>query len=270
MIYTLWMKGLSRKIIFLSLFLSLVGCKKYDDLDTSTTPESTNISLGELRAQIANKAATIEQELVVGGYVTSSDRANNFYHTFTFQDFTAAAEVMAGLYDLHNIYPQGYYITINLRGCTLAMYNGVLQIGRQAKSYSNYPTDYFSSRVLLDKHIKPHNIYQPISPTSLDIQALNSEQCGKLVRIDNLKLCSSDYHELWKVNVDGTWSGYNIFRDHSNNTLIVYTSEYANYAEQRIPSDEVSITGILQYGKFNGADCFFIKMRDEKDCSILH
>ena len=51
--------------------------------------------------------------------------------------------------------------------------------------------------------------------------------------------------------------------------IVVYTSEYADYASRQIPTGEIAITGILQYGKVNGKEYYMIKMRDEKDCSSI-
>ena len=46
-------------------------------------------------------------------------------------------------------------------------------------------------------------------------------------------------------------------------------TEYADYATRQIPTGEIAITGILQYGKVNGKEYYMIKMRDEKDCSSI-
>lgn len=248
-----------------------VGCKKFDTIDnTSSTPPSNNISIEQLRSLVSDKTITIEQELVIGGFVTSCDRAGNFYRTFTFEDSTGGAEIMAGLYDLHNIFPLGYYVSVNLKDCTLSNYNGMLQIGRKAKSYSNYPTDYFYSQVLLNKHAKCYDIYQPVLPKITDIEHLTTDMCGRLVCIDNLKLCSKLHPDAWQVNQEGKWKGYNAFCDTKGNIIAINTSEYASYAENYIPTEQISITGILQRGVFNGEECFLIKMRNEEDCSILH
>lgn len=256
-------------IIAFTIATTCWGCHKYNELDPKhKKPAGTNVSLMELRSAITDTELHIDHELTAGGYITSCDRANNFYRTFTFQDQTAGAEVMAGIYDLHNIYPLGYYITVNLRGCTLALHNGVLQIGRRAKAYSNYPTDYFSSRVLLDQHVTTYDIGQTVSPAQYTIPSLELEMCGTLIRIDDLSLCSNLFHDVWQVNTDGRWSGYNIFCDSEGNRLAVHTSEYATYAQHHIPDHRLSITGILQHGALNGTEYFFIKMRNEKDCSL--
>lgn len=244
------------------------GCRNYDNLDPQTPAVTPNISIQQLREFVADKAVTIDEELIIGGYVTSCDRAGNFYRTFTFEDTTAGAEIMAGLYDLHNIYPEGYRVTVSLKGCTAALHNGTLQIGRKAHSYSNYPTDYFYTRLLLDKHVTTHDICQKVTPAEHTIGSLGEELCGRLVSLSGLRLCSSDYLGVWKVNAEGKWTGYNVFCDTSGDIIVVLTSEYANYAECDIPTSEVALTGILQRGDFNGKECFFIKMRDEKDCTI--
>lgn len=261
----------ARIIITLIMCIGYVCCTKYDNIAVAdSTPPTTNISLGELRSLVADRTLTIEQDLVIGGYVTSCDKANNFYHTFTFEDLTAGAELMAGMYDLHNLFPKGYYVTIRLKGCTLARYNGILQIGRKAKSYSNYPTDYFTSRILLEEHVTCHNSYNPVAPAPAYIKELTTDMCGTLITIGGLRLCSASYQDIWQVNQEGQWRGYNIFCDKDSNIIVVYTSEYADYALEAIPTQQVALTGILQQSKFNGKECFLIKMRDEKDCSIQH
>ena len=53
------------------------------------------------------------------------------------------------------------------------------------------------------------------------------------------------------------------------NTIAVYTSTYATYSSHHVPTQRVSLTGILQHGKVEGEDMYIIKMRDEKDCYIM-
>ena len=102
---------MSHKRYILGLFLAtamliVAGCNHCDAPDTlDAVPESTNISIAELRNKTSKSGQKIEQELIIGGYVTSSDKAGNFYRTFTIEDFSGGAEIMAGLYDLHNLFP---------------------------------------------------------------------------------------------------------------------------------------------------------------------
>ena len=258
-----------RNTVAILIAVVAMGCRDYAEPNTTeNVPPSTNISIGELRNLVGDKAKHIEQELVIGGYVTSSDEAGNFYRTFTIEDYTGGVEIMAGLYDLHNLYPIGHYVIVKLQGCTVAPHYGVLQIGLAAKSYNNYPTDYFTSRPVIDKHIACYDVVRHVAPAPQTIPALERSSCGKLVTIRDLTLSTALHAEGWQVNEDGKWTGYNFFQDNAGNQIAVYTSEYANYAEHEVPNYAVTLTGILQYGTADGEEYYMIKMRDEGDCQI--
>lgn len=250
--------------------LLMLGCNHYDNpTEEQTAPISTNISIAELRRLVGEKALPIEQELIIGGYVTSSDEAGNFYRTFTLEDATGGVEIMAGMYDLHNLYPEGHYVVVKLSGCVAAIHEGMLQVGRAAKSYSIYPTDYFASRQALDKHIICYDVKGEVVPSAQCIGSLKDELCGRLVKISHLTLCSAEHAGAWEVNGEGRWTGYNLFCDGEGREIAVFTSEYANYAEQEIVAGEVALTGILHRGVVDGEEYYMIKMRDENDCQIL-
>ena len=256
-------------IIFISVLA--VGCHGYETPpQESATPEATNISIGDLHQLCGSRTIDINEEIVIGGYVTSSDKAENFYKSFTIEDATGGAEIMAGVFDTYNIYPIGTYLTIKLNGCSIGEHYGVMQIGLKAAAYSAYPTEYFSSQVLLDKHIRRYDITRNIAPRPLEISTLKPSDCGELVNIGPLSHIREESAALWDGNENGCWSGYNIFEDKNGTRIAVYTSAYADYAKHQIPSTKVSITGILQRGKVDGKEYYMIKMRDEKDCSTVN
>lgn len=233
------------------------GCKKFDEpAQDSSAAQVANIAIADLHAILGGRTVIIDQDIIIGGYVTSSDKASNFHKTFMIEDASGGAEIMAGLYDLHNIYPEGYYITVNLKGCATGEQLGVMQIGLPAASYSYYPTDYFASRAVIDKYIKRYNIQRDVAPLPLSIEELTPSHCGRLVNLGGLT-----------ASLQGVWSGYQIFTDDNGQNIDVYTSEYADYAQKPLPDGRVSITGILQYGKVEGQEYYIIKMRDEKDCN---
>ena len=256
-------------IIFISVFS--VGCNGYETPpQESATPEATNISIGDLHQLCGSRTIDINEEIVIGGYVTSSDKAENFYKSFTIEDATGGAEIMAGVFDTYNIYPIGTYLTIKLNGCSIGEHYGVMQIGLKAAAYSAYPTEYFASQVLLDKHIRRYDITRNIAPRPIEISTLKPSDCGELVNIGPLRHIREESAALWDGNENGCWSGYNIFEDGEGERIVVYTSAYADYAKHQIPSAKVAITGILQRGKVDGKEYYMIKMRDEKDCSTVN
>lgn len=248
--------------IILGISVAFVACKHFDEPEQEVKiPVAPNIAITDLREMVGQRRVTINDPIVIGGYVTTSDEEANFYRSFCIEDASGGVEVMAGLYDLHNIYPEGSYITIYLEGCAVGQHNGVLQVGTEAASYSQYPTDYFSSRVLLDRHITSYDIISPVAPKPVTFNDLTPSLCGRLVNMHSMQFI----HNAAETPTN-EWSGYNIFADREGNTIAVYNSSAANYAHKSIPAERVNITGILQYAKVEGQDMYIIKMRYEKDC----
>ena len=259
MLITSHIQRLHIRLLCALLCLVSVGCKHFDEPAwEESLPEAANIAIADLHEMISGRTVVVEQNIVIGGYVTSSDAASNFHRTLTIEDSTGGAEIMVGLYDIHNIYPKDYYLTINLNGCAVGEHYGVMQVGLPTAEYSYYPTDYFSSRSIADKHIKRYDKRRTISPLPLSINELKPSHCGRLVNIANLT-----------AEDEGVWSGYTIFTDKSGRKIAIYTSEYADYAQNPLPAGRVAVTGVLQYDKVDGEECFIIKMRDEEDCNSI-
>ena len=236
-----------------------------------------NMSLGELRGLWRGKTFEITEPIVVGGVVTSSDKAGNFYQTFTIEDATGAAEIRAGMRDLHNPYPVGCRLTVKLEGCAVGVERGVLQIGLKPETYSNYTVDYFYSKVLLDKHIVRSGDVVGVSPLRVAYGDLSDKKCGRLVQIESLSLlvetgddAEDDAEDESEVATPqpATWRGYRAFADGEGNRVYTYTSDYADFAAEEVPTIPCDITGILQLEKIAGVEgeCFVLKMRSEDDC----
>ena len=256
-----------RATYLLFVTLSLSGC-----YDSARTPETeypamtADISLHDLHGMYRGATFEIKEDITAKGYITSSDEAGNFYRTFTISDGTGAAEIMAGTTDLHNEYPIGHVVFVKLKGCAIGENRRVMQIGTMPDSFEYYETDYFYSDVLIDRHIIRSGEYVDVEVPVLEFNELTADKCGCLVKICDLKPVAREDSEAGP----DTWSGYRCFTDNNGNQVYTYTSEYADYADNRLPSANVDITGILQYGSIAGqsGEHYILKMRSDEDCSI--
>lgn len=244
-----------------SLICCSVGC-----YDNAGTPVSSNdvppatTTLGELRRLYAGKTFEVEGDVVLRGYVTSDDRAGNFYRTLTIAADGTSAELMAGIDGLHNIYPEGCELTVKLKGLAVGESYGVLQIGRMPAAGSGYATDYIGSRAALDRHLFRGDTHLPIRPYVCSIPELTTAMAGSLIRIDGLRYAPNEIEE-------GIWSGYKRFTDPDGNSIRTYTRPYAVFANHEIPACEVLLAGILQYTSgADGEPDYLLKLRDETDC----
>lgn len=235
----------------------------YDSRFGTPQPEESQEPATELIAHIrkifTGTPATIPDDITVKGLVTTSDRAGNFYRTLCIEQDGAALEILAGIDQLHNDFPIGCRVTVHLGGLTLAERLGVLQVGNRPDAGSGYEVDYLGSRAALDRVIArcSEKLEKPV-PASLTIPELTAERCGTLVRITGL---------LHQPEISGNrqWSGYRCFVDQEGNRIYTYVRTYADFADEEIPEQTVSLTGILQYDA-SGDGRFLLKLRDEGDC----
>ncbi len=265
----------------------LCGCYNSTRLPAGDDADvAPNMTLAELRGLWRGATFEIAEPIVVGGVVTSSDKSGNFYQTLTIEDSSSAAEIRAGMRDLHNTYPVGCYVCIKLKGCAVGIERGVLQVGLMPESYSNYTVDYFYSKVMLDRYVVRSSDICEVEPTRVKCPDLRADMCGSLVRICGLQYTPETETDLEnnpeaKTNFDpqnvqteeiippATWAGYRAFADADGNRVYVYTSDYATFAGHEVPTVQCDITGILQYGTVQGVsgEWFMLKMRDENDCT---
>lgn len=254
------MDGLRQILIAITALFS-VGCfDRFDDRTAQSVPEPATATVAELRRLCSGTGTDITANVVIAGCVTTSDEAGNFSRTFFVEDSTGGAEIMAGTYDIHNKYPVGATVSLNLAGCTAAVENGVLQIGLKPRSYSQRPAEYFMTNVLLDKHIIRGDVLSEVVPTVN--AAADTEHCGRLVNIAGLR------HAPTGPNDDGIFAGYRRFIAPDGSEIYSYVREYADFADDAIPDGEVSLCGILLYGRVTGiGDRFIIKPRSRNDCT---
>lgn len=202
-------------LIFALAFLTLSSCQSlkeefqpvwggYDDpeVDTPVTMTPTH-TIGELAAMYeVGNPWTIDQNIVISGIVSTTDRYGNFYKSFYIQDETGGMEIKLGKNGLYNDYLPGQRIYVNCRDLELGMYgyrsgagNGMVQIGFHDPSGS-YETSYLESSLLIDTHVFKGEVEGEVEPVvveaddlpgSRDIQGLDScPYLGKLVTIKNL------------------------------------------------------------------------------------
>lgn len=256
------------------LLLVSAGC--YLPADTPIPADNTTpptLSISEFRdLYVGSWCDFIADKIVMQGRVISSDRCGNFYRTLLIDDGTAAVELLTGLYSTHADYPEGLRVALHVEGLAANYSRGILQIGRKSPSYSSYPLDYLASDVAMDNVVERSLDIEPIEPISSKIATLNHSTYGRLVRIDSLRLIDSSSIDTLHGDdlCDARWRGYALFRDKQDDSIVVYTSDYATYADHSIPQGYVAIQGIVQASLASdhyAASLPQLKMRYAEDCS---
>lgn len=266
-----------KRLCNILIAIMLSGCN-YNSFDPVVYSEPeiplANTTIAQLKSLYQGSPTDItDTEIIISGYIITTDKSNNFYRTFIIDDGTAAAEIYAGLYDLHNNYKQGQRVTVLAKGLCMAANNGMLQLGVRG-SNPKYPVDYISHAGVLKQHILRHNESSIITPATLLIKDLNDKAIGRLVTVRNIRTYYAT-DTTWAVpaSVSPTSSplSANIkFKATTGDSIYVFTSGYADFAGELVPREKVNITGILLKNDINGKPNYLLKIRDLNDVEKNH
>ncbi|MCD7963329.1 MAG: DUF5689 domain-containing protein [Rikenellaceae bacterium] len=263
-----------RKIIYIIVVFIIAGCSSdsytgYSENDFRTGTKS-NISIDSVKYYYRDGGGVTTftsqyNDYIISGTVTANDRSGNFYRVFMLEDHSGAIEIKAGLYDLYSLFPVGRKVFVKITGLTLGQEDGMYQLGLQPTYGSSYETEYISSALLVDKHII-RDIYTgvPVSEETR-ISDLTDDHIGRLMKIDGLKLDNGG-EETWAYSSNETYNGLPgekdiKARDINGDSIYVYTSGYADFALDKTPSGDISITGIIM----KRGRSYRIKFRNEYD-----
>lgn len=257
---------MQRFLLFITiLLLSFSGC-----YDNHSIPSETDLSLkanfdiAELQTFCSDGCHTITRDFICVGRVTSSDREGQFYRTLFIEDESGGAAIKLGLYDIASRYPVGTQIALHLQNSAVMLKDGVVVVGLPPRSYDSEPRE-FESPEVIDRYIIRGTSVEAIEPRICHIAELDSSLCGRFVKISGIS-----YAPLTDEEDMPTIEGYRRFVNSNGEAIFTYVSPYADFAAEKIPTEEISVCGILYYETV-GMDIgkqFVIKARFSDDFTI--
>ena len=226
-----------------------------------TTPEALhtpNMTIAEFKAKHwqdeRNYVDTITENEIIHGWITSSDESGNIYKTLYITDESGAGlSISVNQQELYRYYRVGQEIVLPLQGYYVGKYNGMQQLG--------YPQWYAQGNTW-EVTFMPRSMWE-------GLVELNG--WPNLSKVDTLEVSLSDFvgksdpETLMKyqgrlVRINGVTfddaNGVNTFAEANASTnrkisdadglsLIVRTSNYADFRADILPEGEVDVVGQL-------------------------
>ena len=259
------------RIFILSLTVFLTSCVQDDVYSTpdlqgkcqTLTPTKT---IAEVKTAYANNSATITDDIIIEGYVSSSDESGNVYKTIYLQDApenpTQGLVVSVDAVSTYTSYPQGSKVYIKLKGLAFGKYGNVLQVGyMNVDPVTNKDTFGRIPEKLVGNHlVRSCAPKAKIVPKVITLSQLSSSidpLIGALVQVNNAEfpvnlLCNVYAPNGTTVNrqlVDPT-------KTTPENKRVVRNSGYATFASEQLPSGNGTFIGILS--RYNSTYQFYI------------
>ena len=230
--------------------------------DLMTISEVKNLFVG-------GEVNEIESNLVVRGYVSSSDFSGNFYKEFYMQDEienpTAGIKVSINQVDSYNQFNVGREVYIKLQGLSIGETNsgdGVIAIGGGGNAAGDEISEISENRAS-DCILRSSNSFTLV-PLALNLSDINDSHIGLYVSALSAQF-SAGLDGLTYVDPD---EDYDTQRDLEScvdsGTLKLETSAFSNFNDSMLPTDgSGTITGIITRDYFGDNRVMMLNTKDD-------
>ncbi len=231
----------------------LLSCVRDDDFnvpkpDNGPDPAAgitANISIAEVKQLFSGYTTEFTSDLIVEGYVVSSDASGNFYKELYLQDHpsnpTAGIRVALDKQDLYLTYDIGRKLFINLNGLFIGEGDGkVLTIGQEVGGEITG----INEAEIPDFLIKSATV-KAITGKSMQFSQVTEAHIGMYVRFFNTQIHANEL-ELPFVDPTALYSTQRTLEScEEETTFMVETSAFADFAQLILPEDNGTVAGVI-------------------------
>ena len=241
-------------LIFYCVHCCTIGCVQDRDFDVPkddcAMELKANASYAIIKSLYTEGTIQIYDDLVIEGYVISSDKAGNIFGSLHFQDDpihpTEGFEIELDARNSHLWFPIGSKILIKLKGLYLGKQKGVYKLGGVFTSFGNESIGRLPVSVI-DRHIfMSCTKLEAIHPSIIAMDEIPDNPGNTLVQFDNVEF---SIDEVDKPFAENGLETKRTLVDCNDNELVLLNSGYADFQTKLIPDGRGSITGILKKGK---------------------
>ena len=241
--------------------------------------ETNVITIAQLKNDYATYIATdyrdgqsfakVTDDVKIKAIVTSSDAQGNIYQELALQDATGAIIVGVAQGGLYGPLPVGTEILVSLKDLYVGNYGKQAQIGMPSKNATGADVIGRISRATWDQHYKilstGHIVEPTLFATGTNPTTWNLDtDGGKLGIIRNVSFKSSNNSKATDTFADpngGAGSVSWTLNEQDGRKVIVYNSNFADFANAKVPTGKVDITGIIK--RFNNQWEIIIRSLDD-------
>ena len=241
--------------------------------------ETNVITIAQLKSDYSTYIATdyrdgqsfakVTDDVKIKAIVTSSDAQGNIYQELALQDATGAIIVSVAQGGLYGPLPVGTEILVSLKDLYVGNYGKQAQIGMPSKNATGADVIGRISRATWDQHYKilstGHIVEPTLFATGTNPTTWNLDtDGGKLGIIRNVSFKSSNNSKATDTFADpngGAGSVSWTLNEQDGRKVIVYNSNFADFANAKVPTGKVDITGIIK--RFNNQWEIIIRSLDD-------
>jgi hypothetical protein len=182
--------------------------------------------------------------------VTANDESGNLYKKFVIQDETGAIELSVDETNMYADYKVGQQVFVECEGLYTGKYGGLQLIGYKYQNSSSgaYQVGRMSTDLFEDHIFKNDYPGDAPVPDTISMSQLADSLMDRLVTFEKVHFANGGNETF--ASADASYPTSQDIVDESGNTIVAYTSSYANFASDTLPAGKGTVTGIMSY--YNG------------------
>ncbi len=228
-------------------FNSCVKSRNYEQPPNDCTSNLTaNSTYADVKSLYKGDTFQIQDDLIIEGYVVSSDEAGNFFSVLYFQDSsvnpTEGFQIEIDVRDSHLFYPVGTKIGIKLKGLYLGKSKDVFKLGATFTSFGNVSVGRLPAAIVNEHVFRICDEEVFVEPTVITISDVKKELTNTLVSLTDVEFKEEELGQPFALAGEET---ERILVDCNDNEIIMQNSGYSDFQADLLPEGRGSVTGIL-------------------------
>ncbi len=234
-------------LLFGATFLGCVDSQNFETLSVNCDNDLVaNSSYSEVKALYVDETVQIQEDLIIEGYVTSSDREGNFFSVLHFQDKpvnpTEGFRIEFDLIDSHLFFPEGSKILIKLKGLYLGKSSDVFKLGGTLSVFGNIFVGRLPAVAVREHIFLSCDETSELLPTAVAINDFEKTLTNTLVQIRDVQFVADDLNQPFALEREET---ERTLTDCDGNEITLINSGFSDFFDETLPSGNGSITGVL-------------------------
>lgn len=215
------------------------SCKKeYDTPPEQILPIGSVLTIEELKSLYQGEPVRFDSAKSVYAVVTADESSGNLYRNIHVQDHTGA--IVLRLNTPGGIY-EGDSVRLYLPGTILSPYQGMMQL----------------DSVDVDNNVIKQATQVPVTPLEINsLDEITPEIQGYLVKVNGVEFAEYELGQTYADAVSQSTENRDLV-DCDNNSVLVRTSGFANFANQEVPSGNGSMIAVVS--QFNNDMQLYIR-----------
>ena len=236
------MQMIFRLVILLISAAVICGCSPSPNGEHQ---QSETVSIAYLKSLCKGDHYRIVNNYSIKGIIVATDWLGELYKSAIIVDETGGLEFAIDSHNINERLPVFTEVTINCNGLMLARIGSKIELGMPPTG--DFPLDNIDD-VMFDRYIRVVGASSAVNAPTKLFSEIGVADISNLVRFENVRICDEEQGLAWCDLEEGKpITTFRTLVDRAGERFAVRILSTCHYAEEDMPTKEISVIGVIDY-----------------------